>query len=281
MVFKTCFMEESKQVLVFFFVTQHSFQLLLFLHLCNWKGMSFYRKRGSLGENWNFMFELVIFLHEECAVSMVLQPFAFIFSSRNVLAVTVGLWESWTRIGWVKIPLTSFLKWFWLIPSIRPSGGTPIPNGSPSPSTSTERCAGWRQQGARAVGLARATNSTTPSVARAVQPGEGATPCSCTATANSCKRGHLIKLVQVVKFNSASAASWVIWISVEFSRSSDVSIFWQAFENVIWYFREDCRPWVWSSVMGLTFDNMEGRVLCVLKAQGAGPWSFFSWCEYV
>lgn len=144
---------------------------------------------------------------------MVLQPVVFIFSSRNVLAVTVGLWESWIRIGWVKIPLTSFLKWSWLIHSIRPSGGTPTPNGSPSPSTSTERCVGWRQPGARVVGLARATNSTTPSVAHAVRPGEGATPCSCTATANSCKRGHLIKIMQVVQFNSASAASWVMWIS--------------------------------------------------------------------
>lgn len=153
------------------------------------------------------------------------------FSSRNVLAVTVALWESWTRIGWVKIPLTSSLKWSWLIPSTRPSGGTPIPNGSPSPSTSTGRCAGWRQPGARAAGLARATNSTTPSVARAVRPGEGATPCSCTATANSCKRGRLIKIMPVVKFNSASAASW---IRVEFSRSAGVPVFWQGFENVIW-----------------------------------------------
>lgn len=181
------------------------------------------------------MLELIIFLHEECPAFMVLQPVAFIFSSRNVLAVTVGLWESWTRIGWVKIPLTSFLKWSWLIPSIRPSGGTPTPNGSPSLSTSTERCVGWRQPGARAVGLARATNSTTPLVARAVRPGEGATPCSCTATANSCKRGHLIKIMQVVQFNSASAASWVMWISIQFSRSPGVPLFWQAFENVIWY----------------------------------------------
>lgn len=37
------------------------------------------------------MFELVIFLHEEYPASVVLQPVVFIFSSRNVLAVTVGL----------------------------------------------------------------------------------------------------------------------------------------------------------------------------------------------
>lgn len=44
-------------------LTLHSFQLLLSLHLCSWKGMSFYRKRGCPRETWNFMFELVIFLH--------------------------------------------------------------------------------------------------------------------------------------------------------------------------------------------------------------------------
>lgn len=224
---------ESK--LLLFLVTQCSFQLLLSLHLCSWKGMSFYRKRSRPRENWNLMFELVIFLHEECPASVVLQPVVFIFSSRNVLAVTVGLWESWTRIGWAKIPLTSSLKWSWSIPSIRPSGGTPIPNGSPSPSTSTGRCAGWRQPGARAAASARATSSTTPSVARAAPPGGGATPCSCTATANPCKCGHPIKVMQVIQFNCASAASWVMWISVEFTRSLGVSIFWQAFENVVWY----------------------------------------------
>lgn len=194
--------------------------------------MSFYRKRGCSRENWNFMFELVIFLHEDCPAPMVLQPVAFIFSSRNVLAVTVGLWESWTRTGWVKIPLTSSLKWSWSIPSTRPSGGTPTPNGSPSPSTSTGRCAGWRRPGARAAGWARATSSTTPSAARAAPPGEGATPCSCTATASACKRARLIKIVQVVTFNHASAASW---ISVRFSRTSGVPVFWQAFKSVIWY----------------------------------------------
>lgn len=126
---------------------------------------------------------------------------SFNFSARNVLAVTVGLWESWTHIGLVKIPLTSFSKWSWLIPSIRPSGATLIPSGSPSLSTSTERCVGWRPLGGRVVVLARATNSTTPLVAHVVLPGEDAIPCSCTVTVNSCKCNDLIKLMQVVEFN--------------------------------------------------------------------------------
>lgn len=117
-----------------------------------------------------------------------------------MLAVIVGLWESWTRIGSVKIPLTSFLKWSWLIPSIRPSGATLIPSGSPSPSTSTERCVGWRRLGGRVVVLARATNSTTLLVAHVVLPGEDAIPCSCTVTVNSCECNDLIKLMRVVEF---------------------------------------------------------------------------------
>lgn len=123
------------------------------------------------------------------------------FSSRSVLAVTVELWESWTPIGWVRIPLTSFSRWSWSIPSTRPSAATPIPSGSPSPFTSTERCVAWRQLGGRAEALARATNSTTPLVAHVVLPGEGAIPCSCTATANSCKHSSLIKLTWVVELN--------------------------------------------------------------------------------
>lgn len=122
-------------------------------------------------------------------------------SSRSVLAGTVGLWESWTPIGWVKIPLTSFSRWSWSIPSTRPSAATPTRSGSPGPSTSTERCVGWRQPGGRAAVWARATNSITPLVARVALPGEGATPCSCTATASSCQHSSLIKLTCVVEFN--------------------------------------------------------------------------------
>lgn len=124
-----------------------------------------------------------------------------LFSSRSVLAVTVGLWESWTPTGWVKIPLTSFSRWSSSIPSTRPSGATRTPSGSPSPFTSTERCVGWRQPGGRAVVLARATNSIIPLVAHAVLPGEGVIPCSCTATANSCKHSSLIKLMWAVELN--------------------------------------------------------------------------------
>lgn len=126
--------------------------------------------------------------------SMFSSSLMWIFPSRSVLAVTAGLWECWTPTGWERIPHTSFSKWSWSTPSTRPSGATPTRSGSPSLSTSTGRCVAWRPPGGRAAVWARATNSITPSVARAALPGSDATPCSCTATASSCKHRDLIKL---------------------------------------------------------------------------------------
>lgn len=94
---------------LFFLVTQHSFQLLLFLHLCSWKGMSFYRKRSCPRANWNFMFELVILLHDECPASMVLQAVAFFFPlgtcwpslwRSESLELVLGGWRFHLQVLW-------------------------------------------------------------------------------------------------------------------------------------------------------------------------------------
>lgn len=106
-----------------------------------------------------------------------------LFLSRSVLAVIAEASGCWTLTGWVKTPHTNSSRWSWSTPSTRPSGATQTPNGSPRQCTSTGRCAASRQRARRAAAWARATSSTTPLEVLAAQPGEGTTPCSCTATA--------------------------------------------------------------------------------------------------
>lgn len=105
---------------------------------------------------------------------------------RSVLAVTAEAWECWTPTGWVRTPPTSSLRWFWSTPSTRLWDATQTPNGSQRLCTSTERCVAWHLQERRAEAWARGTSSTWPSEAPAVQPGRGATPCSCAAIVRAC-----------------------------------------------------------------------------------------------
>lgn len=117
------------------------------------------------------------------------------FPPRSVLAVTVERCESSAPTGWVKTPPTNFLKWFWLTHSTRPSDATQTPNGSQRLCTSTEKCVAWHLQARRAVAWARATSSISPLEAPAVQPGRGATLCSCTATV-SVSRVCTLKIIK-------------------------------------------------------------------------------------
>lgn len=104
-----------------------------------------------------------------------------------MLAVTAVPCECSTLTGWARTPPTSFSRWSWSIPSTRPSDATQTPSGSQERCTSTERCVAWHRRVRRAAAWVRATSSTWPLEAPAMQPGRGATPCSCTATVRACQ----------------------------------------------------------------------------------------------
>lgn len=131
------------------------------------------------------------------------------FPLRSALAVTAVVSVCWTPTGWAKTPHTNSSRSSWSIPSTRPSDATPTRNGSRRPCTSTGKCAASRQPARRAVAWARATSSTSPSAALAVQPGDDATLCSCTVTARE-RVAHLYIHQNKVPFYG-HAISWCHW----------------------------------------------------------------------